>query len=183
MASNGIADDRLERKGIEDTITLMVQWENRADQSLGTAIYMASWAAPRADCHTQQYFHYMGHKGEVRADQCHRGYSWATDDSGFANLNPLYMKYTPNSTGHFAGQNGYGYQSLEQFVAAAEAINAGTLTPEGCTRQGILATIDSTLVVTAILEAGRMSLDLASAPIEISYDEAGIVPTGLLVKD
>ena len=66
MASTGIADARLQTGNrIEDTITLMVQWQNRADGTLGTALYMSSWAAPKADCHTQQYFHYMGHKGEV----------------------------------------------------------------------------------------------------------------------
>ena len=68
MASTGIADHRLQTgANIEDTITLMVQWQNRADGTLGTALYMSSWAAPKADCHTQQYFHYMGHKGEVPA--------------------------------------------------------------------------------------------------------------------
>ena len=44
---------------IEDTITLMVHWRN-SDGSVGTALYTASWIAPKADCHTQQYFHYMG---------------------------------------------------------------------------------------------------------------------------
>lgn len=61
----------------------------------GTALYTASWIAPKADCHTQQYFHYMGQKGEIRADQAHRGYTMSTDEAGFAQLNPLYMKYTP----------------------------------------------------------------------------------------
>jgi D-galacturonate reductase len=42
----------------------------------------------------------------VRADQCHRGYNWSTDDGGFAALNPLYMKYTPDGNGFFAGQQG-----------------------------------------------------------------------------
>jgi hypothetical protein len=58
-------------------------------------MYTASWIAPKADCHTQQYFHYMGQKGEIRADQAHRGYTMSTDEAGFAQLNPLYMKYTP----------------------------------------------------------------------------------------
>jgi len=182
MASTGIANDRLKADWeIEDTITLMVQWENREDKSLGTAIYMSSWAAPKADCHTQQYFHYMGHKGEVRADQCKRGYNWSTDDRGYAALNPLYMKYTPNRTGHFAGQSGYGYRSIELFVEAAKEVNAGRLTPAGCTDEGVLATIDSTLVVTAILEAGRISLDNAGASVDITYDAAGVEPVELTV--
>mmetsp|Transcript_36257 Transcript_36257/g.43768 ORF Transcript_36257/g.43768 Transcript_36257/m.43768 type:complete len:421 (+) Transcript_36257:93-1355(+) len=169
----GVAEKRLEvDHTIEDTITLMVQWQNFEDGSLGTALYTSSWAAPKADCHTQQYFHYMGHKGELRADQCHRGFNWSTDENGFAALNPLYMKYTPSGTGHFAGQQGYGYRSLELFVDAAEAVNAGKTTPQGCTDEGVLATIDSTLAVTAILEAGRRSLDNKGAAVEIIYSDA-----------
>ena len=76
----------------EDTITLLTQWENRTDGSLGTAVYTASWVTPRADAHTQQHFHYMGQSGELRVDQAHRGYTTATDSSGFASLNPLYMR-------------------------------------------------------------------------------------------
>jgi D-galacturonate reductase len=180
MASTGVADERLQQPGanIEDTITLMVQWKNRADDTSGTAIYMASWAAPKADCHTQQYFHYMGQKGELRADQCHRGYNWSTDAGGFGALNPLYMKYTPDAKGFFVGQQGYGYQSIEKFVDACEDVNSGAYSPLDVTDHGVLATIDSTLVVTAILEAGRQSLDTGVA-VDILYDDAGVEPVGL----
>jgi hypothetical protein len=33
----------------------------------------------------------MGHEGEIRADQGHRGYTTSTDADGFSQLNPLYM--------------------------------------------------------------------------------------------
>lgn len=39
----------------------------------GTAVYTASWVAPKADVHSQQGFHYMGYTGEARVDQAHRG--------------------------------------------------------------------------------------------------------------
>jgi hypothetical protein len=51
----------------------------------------------------------------------------STDDGGYAALNPLYMKYTPRGSGHFDGQAGYGYRSIELFVEAAEAVNAGNI--------------------------------------------------------
>jgi hypothetical protein len=51
---------------------------------------MCVQAAPKADCHTQQYFHYMGHKGEVRADQCKRGYNWSVYESSVA-ANKLFI--------------------------------------------------------------------------------------------
>ena len=41
--------------------------------------------------HSQQRFHYMGHGGEINADQAHRGYYVTTHDDGLASVNPLYM--------------------------------------------------------------------------------------------
>ena len=82
------------------------------------------------------------------------------------------MKYTPDSRGFFAGQTGYGYRSIEAFVEAAIAINSGDASTASFRKQ--LATIQDTAVVTAILEAGRRSLD-AGKPIGIVYDDAGTV--------
>ncbi|HIF32203.1 MAG: Gfo/Idh/MocA family oxidoreductase [Pirellulaceae bacterium] len=156
----------------EDTISLMVQWENTSG-NLGTAIYTSSWIASRSDVHSQQRFFYMGHDGEVTLDQAHRGYSLSTDESGMQSLNPLFMKYTPDSKGDFVGQSGYGYRSIEDFVSAATMIRSGGSTPNDyCHR---LATIDDTIPVTAVLEAGRRSLDRHGATIAIPYDEEGKV--------
>merc|ERR1712185_501278 len=97
-----------------------------------------------------------GHKGELLADQAHRGY-YSTDHKGYASVNPLFWRYTPDHDGKFAGQNTYGYKSFEVFVTAVGSLNQGktTLTQWDCK----LATGRSTLVNTAILEAGRLSLD------------------------
>ena len=146
FAAKTPAEQRLaptDGRTIEDTICLVVEWRN-ADGSRGVANYTASWIAPRADCHTQQYFHYMGHAGEIRADQAHRGYAAATDANGYAALNPLYMKYTPSPDGTFAGQRGYGYRSIEAFVEAAVEINEGHASVEDISKRDVLATIDAT---------------------------------------
>ncbi|GHP03015.1 hypothetical protein PPROV_000177000 [Pycnococcus provasolii] len=178
VAARGCAEARLQPtdgRTIEDTVTVISEWENDASVdapgAVGTALYTASWVAPKADCHTQQYFHYMGFKGEIRADQAHRGYTGSTDENGFAALNPLYMKYTPNANGYFAGQNGYGYRSIEVFVDAAHAINTGATTVANVCAEGVLATIDSALYVTALLEAGRLSLDNEGCRVAIAYDD------------
>ena len=73
----------------------------------GTAIYTASWSAPKADVHSQQRFHYMGHDGEITADQAHRGYYVTTHGDGIASVNPLYMSYLPGPDGNFNGHHGY----------------------------------------------------------------------------
>lgn len=205
IASTGVAKSL----GIdtEDTITLTVQWQNLNDGTLATGIYTSSWIAPKADVHSQQRFFYMGHTGEVTVDQAHRGYNVANDDSGFATVNPLFMKYEPTN-GKFsgakltmhtlapsawklncwalrfctAGQQGYGYRSFEKFIEAVADINAGNLTIEQCDQMGY-ATIGTTVQTTAILEAGRLSLDNGNGAVDITYQSvASMEPTGLRLK-
>ena len=177
MASTGVACNAPYHLETEDTITLTVQWEKnrRGDPcdrpNLGTAVYTASWVAPRSDVHSQQRFFYMGHDGEIIIDQAHRGYSVATDASGYASVNPLFMKYTPDADGYFVGQTGYGYRSIEAFVDAVQSIHAGAATPADYEER--LATIGSTQVMTAILEAGRRSLDNEGRAYRIRYDGDG----------
>jgi D-galacturonate reductase len=149
----------------------MVTWENVVSHTKGTGIYTASWAAPKADVHSQQRFHYMGHKGEVVVDQAHRGYTVCTDADGFASVNPLYMAYQPGPDGHFNGHGGYGYKSVESFVKAAQEINEGRKKPEDFDRS--LPTLRSTAITTAILEAGRRSLDVKGAQINFVFDDKG----------
>jgi D-galacturonate reductase len=64
-------------KGTEDTISLLVEWQSTVDPTKkGTAVYTASWTAPvGAGVHSEQNFHFMGAKGEVRIDQSRRGYN------------------------------------------------------------------------------------------------------------
>jgi D-galacturonate reductase len=147
--------------GTEDTITLLVNWRSidQENPQEGTAVYTASWTAPKkSEVHSQQHFHYLGAKGEVRVDQGHRGYSYTTDEDGYANVNPFYMKYTPSEDGHFDGQRGYGYVSLEKFIDNCQKLNSKSVTVEDLDKRG-LPTIKNTELVTAILEAGRRSLD------------------------
>lgn len=153
-ASSGVADKLLKRE-VEDTITLTIQWENLKSGNLGTSIHTASWIAPKADVHSQQRFFYMGHKGEINIDQAHRGYTISANGKGFKSANPLFMKYTPRE-GRFAGQNGYGYQSIEHFIKGSIALKEKTTTLKVLNKT--LPTIANTLQTTAILEAGYKSL-------------------------
>ncbi len=68
----------------------------------------------------------------MSADQAHRGYIVSLDSNhnGFKSVNPFYMKYSPDAMGNFDGQRGYGYQSFEKFIDAANLINQGLKTPE-----------------------------------------------------
>lgn len=89
--------------GTEDTITLTVTWVHMDTGHTGTAVYTASWAAPKADVHSQQRFYYLARHGEVTVDQAHRGYNVCTDAGGLAAVNPHFMYYLPGDDGRFAG--------------------------------------------------------------------------------
>ncbi|PLB52811.1 putative NAD binding Rossmann fold oxidoreductase [Aspergillus steynii IBT 23096] len=144
----------------EDTITLLVDWRHKADLSKNaTGVYTASWTAPqKAGVHSNQYFHYMGSKGEVRINQAKRGYDVTGDESGLSWLNPFYMRYAPDDEGNFAGQTGYGYISFEKFIDAVTAVNEGRVTLDQLDARP-LPTLKNTIATTAILQAGRVSLD------------------------
>lgn len=166
MASTGFAKSEHDMD-CEDTITLTVQWECLKSKSLGTAVYTSSWIAPKSDVHSQQRFFYMGQSGEINVDQAHRGYNTANDALGYRSINPLFMKYEPTN-GKFNGQHGYGYRSFEVFVDAAIEINCGEAAPNSFDTS--LATLANTFQTTAILEAGRRSLD-EKCSISILYED------------
>ena len=176
-ASTGVAHAK--DMDTEDSITLTVQWQNmNKGKTLGCAVYTSSWVAPKSDVHSQQRFFYMGSKGEINVDQAHRGYGIATDEGGYASGNPLFMKYAPTN-GMFSAQSTYGYKSFDQFIDACRAINEGTAKASDYD-DGSLATVHTTLQGTAILEAGRRSLDADGLAMDIVYEtDASLEPTGI----
>ncbi|TKA31066.1 hypothetical protein B0A50_02034 [Salinomyces thailandicus] len=166
-ASKGIATDLGCVPETEDTITLLVDWEKKDGSGRrATGVYTASWTAPqKAGVHSNQYFHYMASKGEVRVNQAKRGYDVTEDEAGLIHYNPFYMQYAPDEEGNFAGQGGYGYVSFEKFVDGCQALKDGRATLEELDRRG-LPTLKNTIATGAILEAGRRSLD-EGRPMEI----------------
>jgi D-galacturonate reductase len=81
----------------------------------------------------------------------------------------FYMKYAPDEEGNFAGQTGYGYISFEKFVDAVNKLNEGSITLEELDQRP-LPTLKNTIATTAILEAGRRSLD-ENRPINIIEED------------
>ena len=180
-ASLGIASSILAPTNTEDSITLTVHWQSLdSAKHVGIAIYTSSWVAPKSDVHSQQRFHYVAERGEISVDQAHRGCTVSTDAAGFASVNPLFMKYTP-SQGKFVGQGSYGVRSLETFVDACRAVNAQLVESPHRFDDGSLATVHTTFQGTAILEAGRRSLDADGRPIDLLYEsDESLIPTRLV---
>ena len=188
--SVGIAESLGCVEGTEDTITLLVTWTRDSDKKVATSVHTASWTAPqRAGVHSNQSFHYMAAGGEVRVDQAKRGYDVADDEAGqlvwynpvsFTSLSlsaifcqclrvnsQFYMRYAPDESGNFNGQSGYGYVSFEKFIQAVTEVNEGMATIEELDKREGLPTLANTVLTTAILEAGRRSLDEGGRGVEI----------------
>jgi len=89
-AAKGTATDLGCVPETEDTITLLVDWVKKDDPNKrATGVYTASWTAPqKAGVHSNQYFHYMGSKGEIRVNQAKRGYDVTEDEAGLTWYNP-----------------------------------------------------------------------------------------------
>ena len=89
-ASKGTATDLGCVPETEDTITLLADWEKKDGSGRrATGVYTASWTAPqKAGVHSNQYFHYMAAKGEVRVNQAKRGYDVTEDEGGLVWYNP-----------------------------------------------------------------------------------------------
>lgn len=68
------------------------------------------------------------------------------------------MRYSPDEEGNFGSQSGYGYISFEKFIDAVTALNEGRVTLDQLDARG-LPTLKNTIATTAILHAGRISLD------------------------
>ncbi|KAI5301568.1 hypothetical protein KEM56_001591 [Ascosphaera pollenicola] len=167
-ASKGTAAELGCSPETEDTITLLVEWRKKSEPGkIATGVYTSSWTAPqKAGVHSNQYFHWMGSKGEIRINQAKRGYDVTDDAAGQLQwINPFYMRYAPDEEGNFNGQTGYGYVSFEKFIDAVTAVNEGKITLDDLDKRG-LPTLRDTIATTAILEAGRVSLD-ERRPVEI----------------
>ena len=74
----------------------------------------------------------------------------------------------PDTRGRYCGQAGYGYVSFERFVRAAGQVNQGTASPSDFDDE--LPTGRVTEAVTAILEAGRLSIDSEGCKVHLVYD-------------
>ena len=67
---------------------------------------------------------------------------------------------------------------FENFIDACREINSGIKAPEDF-NDGSLATVHTTMQGTAILEAGRLSLDADGKPMDIVYEGDASEPSGI----
>jgi len=149
------------------TSTLVVQWENFEDGSLGTAVY-SSASVDQSNCSKKrEKLYYVGENGDLNISPGQCGYEYNTNSNGSGTTYPLYMKYS-TSSGYFEGQVGYAYRSLESFVNGARKANA--YKNSSLSLDGFFSSLEDNLATSAILEAGKLSIENGSKMYCISYD-------------
>ena len=183
--SKGIATDKGCVEGTEDTITLLVDFaildprntSRHPRQARHRRLHRLPGPPRRAPESTRSSTSTLSVRVEKRgstkpvaATSLSRKTPTQAVSGGFpTQFNPFYMRYTPDAEGYFAGQAGYGYLSLEYFIKACTRINKGERKADEY--DVILPTIKDTVLTTAILEAGRKSLD-GNKTVQIKF-EAG----------
>lgn len=74
----------------------------------------------------------------------------------------------------------YGYLSFEAFIDAVAEVNSGRKTVSDY--DGVIPTLSTIVGTTAILEAGRRSLDEHGQPYELVYESDDIFATPVGIR-
>ena len=122
------------------------------------------WIAPKS-MHSQQRFFTWGIKVRFVLIKRNWGFNVATDDNGFASCNPY--SWSIPKWWFFQWAERLRIQKFWNFHWCCTKGNAGKCKPEYFDGK---FTITSTLGATAILEAGRRSLDSNGQPYDILYE-------------
>jgi len=151
-----------------DAVQAHIIWEDGSASQIAT-----HWVSPRDNTAlTDQFVEFTATRGVVVSDHKDRGTSLCTDEAGFQHINPNFFRgYLDPATGKTRCE-GYGYDSIVQFLRDVDEIRRGEKTPadfEG----GKRPTARDSLVGTAINEAVRLSLEHNSA--WVSFDP-GLMP-------
>lgn len=159
-----------------DAVQAVIEWEN------GSAFWIqTSWVCPNNNAQmTQQGMMLQCTGGEYKADHANRNCYFVTDEKGYENYNPNFMKpFDSWNTGEEVDWIGYGYESNAQGLYDALTLRQETdgLSPEEAKKRraeiiasweenGCRALPDQALIGVAVNEAVRLSVDNGSRYVE-----------------
>ncbi len=157
----------LRAAGVEtwDAMQVVVEWR-RPDGQPFVSTHITNWIDPDvSSAMSDQKINLVGTKGRYQADQKHRGVQTVTDDAGVRDINPY---FTAEWRDDLSGQltfNGYGIDSIVQFVRDVLSVRAGHLTP--ATLEAARPTFSTCITSVAVVEAAAMSLAAGGTPVEV----------------
>jgi len=150
--------DFLLRQGIDafDAIQCFIEWEMKNGHRFTSAI-LTNWIDPeKTSAMSDQRIKVIGTEGRFEADQKYRGITVVTDTAGIEEPNPDFSSFYGTGAGEDVGFEGYGPNSVIQFLEDVRDMKAKALRPADL--EDKRPTFREALIPTAILEAANRSL-------------------------
>ena len=145
----------------KDFVVITITWENYITKNNSLSTHSVSWIS--GEC---EKISYTGEFGNLSVDRLQSQVCPGMD----LDYNPFFMNIIPDEDGNFAGQNGYGYINIFNFIESVRDIECGMAVPEYF---NTLHTLSSTYYSTAVFEASELSIKLGKK-ILINYDNKNI---------
>lgn len=145
-------------KGINtyDSIQAVIEWKTPTGNSF-TSSFFTNWIDPEnTSTMSDQKIKVIGTKGRYEADQKKRGIFVVTDNDGIEEPNPDFCSMYGVKPGEILFQ-GYGIESITQFLNDISLIEAGRLKKEEL--EDKRPTFSQSVVPTVIIEAVNRSLN------------------------
>lgn len=155
VGSNGV----LRSKGIQtwDAINASIIWQKPGDMNEQfVSQFAVSWVDPNCtSALSDQKYKLVGTKGRIECDQKNRGVELVHENLGIQQINPYFSEFLPDQKGA-TRFNGYGYDSIRQFIEDVLDIKSGKLACKELIHSR--PTLKQALISTAVVDAVNRSL-------------------------
>lgn len=158
----------LQANGINayDSIQCIIEWEIPSRCSFSSTI-LTNWIdSEQSTAMSDQKIKVIGTKGRYEADHKDRGITITNDENGVEDVNPDFCSFYGTGDKDNISIQGYGVDSVHQFLKDIESILKGDLRPDAL--EGKRPTFKESLVPTMILEAANLSLSKNGCWIDIN---------------
>jgi predicted dehydrogenase len=151
--------------GSYDAIQGVVEWQMESTQKRFVSTILTNWIDPETtSAMSDQKIMVVGTKGRYRSDQKDRGVQMVTEEGGIEDINPYFTQLYRDNENNLRVQ-GYGPDSIRQFLADVENLEAGNVAIEEL--ETLRPSFCQALPSTAVLEAVNASLSKNSQWIDV----------------
>lgn len=151
-----------------DTIQTLIEWDMPDQENNFLSSHFTSWIDPEnTSAMSDQRVEVVGTLGRFHNDQKNRGVSMVTDSLPVDEINPYFSQSYPSVDGLSLEAAGYGPQSIVQFIQDAVDLAGGRC--KQFDLMGLRPTFESSIPVTAVLEASRKSLQQGGEWVNAGY--------------
>ena len=147
----------LKEQGLDiyDSIQCLVEWKTAGEHTFNQAL-LVNWIDPEtSSAMSDQKIKFVGTIGRYEGDQKERGVKLLYDDEALEEPNPDFCRPYQTTDG-FLVWEGYGIESIVNFLKDVEKITAGKFKPQDL--EGNRPTFTESVFSTSVIEAAEVSL-------------------------